>query len=139
MSGQVSTLQSASPSTVPLISPDIQASQRVLADGGTDKDVVEDVAARAAVDMASDMAVDAGGDEEVDELFADGVHDDGDDNGPPLTPHTSEDSNWPAVINNSGPSVLALRERVPYIRAQLVGFLDELDSFARQIPSSRQK
>ena len=101
-------------------------------------DVGENVAASAAVD-AADMAENAGGDAEVNALFADGVRDDGDDDGPPPSPHSSnEDGRWPVYISNAGPSVLALRERVPLLRAELLSMLDELDAFTRTLPSHRQ-
>ena len=116
----------------------VSPAQDVRADVGAAQDLGEDVAENAAVD-ASGKAVDAGGDDEVNALFADGVRDDGDDDGPPLSPRPSEeDGNWPEYISNAGPSVLALREQIPLLRAELVSFLDELDNFARQLPSNRR-
>jgi hypothetical protein len=54
----------------------------------------------------------------------------------PLPSRSSSEQD--VYLVEGGPSFEALRARVPLLRAQVVGFLEELDDFHRHIPPRKQ-
>jgi hypothetical protein len=81
------------------------------------------------VQAQQDLLADVGADKGADELFAKAAEDEGD--GP--SPAQSVEHMRTYLVDGR-PSLEALWARVPLLRAQLVGFLDELDDFERSMP-----
>jgi hypothetical protein len=94
-----------------------------------DVQVEQDPSADVAADKGADQEVDKGLDKGSDELFAEAV---GDEVVPSSSTHLSGMLDTYPV--NSRPFVLALWARLPLLRAQLTGFLQELDDFERSKP-----
>jgi hypothetical protein len=77
------------------------------------------------------------------DMFAQGVPDD--DDALSSTQHASEGSPPPPrprdpwTYLRSSPCVAALRQRIPLVRAQLIGLLQELDDFNNSFPPDEER
>jgi clumping factor A len=110
---------------------DLDADVGAGADVGSDRDAGSDAEQDAGVDQDADVGQESAAEAGVraEELFGDGASDDVHRSAARRT-RTS----LPRIFDDGRPSLLGLRARIPFVRATLLNFLDDLDEFERSVP-----